>query len=87
MNMVEKKPVGKVTHFFSNISVAVVKLKGSLKVGDTIEIETGEGPFKQKVDSMQVDHKPVKTAKKGGEIGLKVNHPVRAGNQVNKVKE
>jgi putative protease len=85
--MVEKQPIGKVTHFFDKISVAVVELTGNLKVGDTIEIETGEGPFQQKVDSMQVDHKSVEEAKSGDAIGLKVDNPVREGNQVNKVTE
>ncbi len=85
--MGEKQPIGKVKHFFDKIGVAVVELTGELKVGDTIEIETSEGPFQQKVDSMQVEHNPVETAKKGDAIGLKVDNPVREGNKVNKVTE
>lgn len=85
--MAEKQPIGKVTHFFDKISVAVVELTGELKVGDTIEIETSEGPFQQKVDSMQIEHNSVETAKEGDAIGLKVDNPVREGNKVSKVTE
>ena len=85
--MVEKQPVGKITHFFDKINVAVVQLTGKIKVGDTIEIETGDGPFQQKIDSMQVNHNPVEEAKSGDAIGLKVDNPVREGNKVNKVTE
>jgi hypothetical protein len=31
--------VGEVAHFFGNINVAALKLKGDLKVGDRISIE------------------------------------------------
>lgn len=85
--MAEKQPIGKVAHFFNKISVAVVALTGKLKEGDTIEIETSEGPFQQKVSSMQVDHKPVEEAKAGDDIGLKVDNPVKEGNKVNKITE
>jgi translation elongation factor EF-1alpha len=85
--MAEKEPVGKVTHFFDKISVAVIELTGSLKAGDKIEIETKEGPFQQEVTSMQVDHKPVEKAKKGDAIGMKVDNPVKEGNPVSKLAE
>ena len=57
---IEGKLVGEVTHYFSNIGVAVVNLSGSLSQGDEIRIIGGESTdFNQKVDSMQVDHKEV----------------------------
>jgi putative protease len=74
------KPIGKITHYFSEIKVAVVKLSGPLKVGDEIRITGGESTdFNQKIKSMQVDHKAVKTAKKGKSVGLKVDEKVREG--------
>jgi len=77
--------VGKITHFFDNISVAVlVMTDGSIKVGDMIRIgEVGTG-VEQKVESMQVDHKQVDTANKGEEVGLKVSAPVKEGDVVYK---
>ncbi|KKQ23387.1 MAG: hypothetical protein A3G45_03160 [Candidatus Staskawiczbacteria bacterium RIFCSPLOWO2_12_FULL_37_15] len=81
-----EKLVGKVTHFFSNIDVAVINLSGSLKEGDEIRIMGGENTdFNQTVDSMQVDHKEVKSAKKGDEVGLKVKEKVREGYNVYKI--
>jgi len=78
----EKKKIGKITHFFPKISVAVVELAGSLKVGDTIEVEGHGSTFEQKIDSMQMEHEQVKAAKKGDAIGLKVLQPVKAGDVV-----
>ncbi len=83
-----KKPIGKVTHFFDKIGVAVVELTGSLKAGETIEIaKDEESTFQQVVTSMQVDHKPVEKAKKGDAIGMKVDNPVKEGAVVSKVTE
>ena len=80
------KLVGKVTHYFSNIGVAVVNLSASLGQGDEVRIIGGESTdFNQKVDSIQVDHKVVKKAKKGDSVGMKVSEKVREGYQVYKV--
>ena len=82
----EGKLVGKVTHYFSNIGVAVVDLLAPLAQGDEIRIVGGQSTgFNQKIDSMQVDHKAVEKAKKGDSVGLKVSEKVREGYQVYKV--
>jgi len=77
-----KKQVGKVSHFFSNISVAVIELKSGLKKGDKILIEGAHTSFKQKVSSMQLEHEKIEAAKKGQAIGLKVKDRVREGDKV-----
>src|SRR3989338_8835632 len=80
------KLVGKVTHYFSDIKVGVIKVSAPLKEGDEIRIIGGENTdFNQKVKSMQTDHKEIKTAKKGNDIGLKVSEKVREGYEVYKV--
>jgi len=79
------KQIGEITHYFGNIGVAVIKLSGSLKVGDEIRIVGGEETdFNQKIDSMQVDHKEIKSAKKGDEVGMKVEQRIREGYKVYK---
>ncbi len=84
--MAEEKPIGKITHYFSNISVAVIDLLAPLKEGDEIRITGGENTdFTQAVESMQVDHEKVKTAKKGDSVGMKVKEKVREGYHVYKV--
>ena len=81
----EGKLIGKITHYFGNIGVAVIELTDRLKIGDTIRIVGGEIDFEQVVDSMEVDHKKVKKAKKGDGIGLKISQKVREGYKVYKI--
>lgn len=80
--MAKEKQIGEVSNFFEHVSVAAIKLKSPLKVGDTIEFKGGEVDFEQKVDSMQIQHKQVNAAKKGDEIGIKVKDKVRKGYKV-----
>ena len=82
----EGKLIGEVTHYFGNIGVAVIKLSGPLKVGDEIRIVGGEETdFNQTVDSMEVDHQKINSAKKGDELGMEVKEKVREGYKVYKV--
>jgi translation elongation factor EF-1alpha len=73
-NVVE---VGRVTHFFAKISVAVIELKAPLAVGDTIVVKGPTTDFEQVVESMQIEHNNVKRAEAGQSIGLKVVQRVR----------
>jgi translation elongation factor EF-1alpha len=81
----EKKLIGEITHYFTKIGVAVIELSDKLSVGDEILIEGASTNFKQKVTSMQIEHKNVKVAKAGDSIGLKVDDRVREGDQVYKI--
>ena len=78
----KEKPIGAVTHFYGGISVAIVKFAKAVSVGDEIRFKGATTDFSQKIDSMQYDHKDVKTAKKGEEIGIKVANRVREGDEV-----
>lgn len=77
--------VGRVTHFFPKISVAVVELKAPLKVGDHILIRGATTNFEQIVESMQIEHRPVQEAGPGQAIGLKVRDRVRKKDIVYKI--
>lgn len=80
------KQIGTVTHYFDKIKVAVIKFKEPIKVGDTIKIEGGISTnFKQKIASIQVDHKKVAKTKKNQEAGVKVKEKVHDGYKVYKV--
>ena len=81
----EGKLIGKVTHYFSKIGVAIIELSDSLKVGDTIRIIGSTVDITQEVDSIEVDHQKVEKAKKGDIIGLKVDEKVREDNKVYKI--
>ncbi len=83
-----EEEIGRISHFFSKIGVGVVELtKGELKVGDTIHIKGHTTDLYQKVESMQVEHSPVQSAKKGDSIGLRVESQVRDHDLVFKVTE
>jgi len=82
--MAEKKPVGKISHFFPKISVAVVEVQRKIKVGDKIKIVGHGKEFEQEIKSMQIEHKQVKEASKGKSIGMKVNEDVKEGDLVYK---
>jgi putative protease len=83
--LVEGEIIGKVTHYFSKIGVAVIELTGTLSVGDTIHIKGATTDFTQEVTSMQVEHKEVETASAGQGIGMKVDEPCREHDIVYKV--
>ena len=80
MSEEEGKLIGKVSHYFSKIGVAVIELSGSLSTGDTIRIVGGEKTdFEQTIDSMEMEHEKIEKAKKGDAIGTKVKEKVREG--------
>ena len=82
----EGKIIGKISHYFSNIDVAVINLISPLKIGETIRIIGGqETDFNQKVKSMQIEHEEVKKAKKGDMVGMKIDEKVHDGYKVYKI--
>ena len=80
------KPVGKVTHYYDKLGVAIVELVAGLKIGDKIKFEGHGSDFEQTVGTMQVDHEEVKEAKKGDVVGLQATGKVREGAIVLKVE-
>lgn len=78
--------LGVVTHFYSHLSVAVVRLEaGSLRLGDTIHVKGHTSDFRQRVESMQIEHQPVTEVGPGQEFGLKVIEHAREHDVVYKV--
>ena len=78
--------IGVVTHYFSHLSVAVVKLEGAtLRVGDTIHIRGHTTDFEQRVDSLQVNHESVPEVGPRDDFGLQVREHVREHDVVYKV--
>lgn len=81
------KPVGKVNHFYSHISVAIVKVaKGNeISVGEVLHFKGHTTDFKHPVSSMQYFHEPIAKAKAGQEVGIKVKGKTREGDKVYKI--
>ena len=80
--MMGEKEVGEVSTFFSQVNVAAIKLSDKLKVGDRIRIKGYTTDFEQTIDSIQVERKPLKEAKKGDHVGIKVKEKVRPNDKV-----
>ena len=79
--------VGKVTHYYDKIGVAVVDLDASISAGDKIKFSRGgEDLFEQTIESIQVEHEKKDSAKKGDVIGLKTDEVVKEGAEVYKIK-
>jgi hypothetical protein len=87
----EKPPVqpgilaGEVTHYFAQVKVAAIKLKGPVAVGDMLQFHGATTDFKMKINSMQINRVPVTQAAKGAEIGILAPKRVREGDQVYKL--
>jgi len=77
--------VGKITHYYDKIGVAVVELSDTLAAGDLIKISGHDREFTMTVSSMQVEHQQITEAKKGQAVGMKVDQEVFEGDEVYKV--
>ncbi len=82
-----EKRIGKVTHYYNRIRVAVVDLSGELRVGDVIHIRGRSTGFTQAVESMEIEHEKVESAGPDAEVAIKVTDRVRKGDGVYKVIE
>ena len=80
--------IGVVTHYFSHLSVAVVKLDPgtALRVGDNIHIKGHTSDFGQRVESLQVGHAPVSEVGPDDDFGMKVAAHAREHDVVYKVR-
>ena len=81
----ELQEVGRVSHFFTKISVAVIELTATVSVGDRILIKGPTTNLEQTVDSMEIEHEKVQKAGAGQSIGLKVKDRVRETDVVYKI--
>lgn len=78
--------LGIVTHYFSHLSVAIIQLDvGILREGDVVHIKGHTSDFKQRVESMEVEHVRVSEAHPGQSFGLRVKEHAREHDVVYKV--
>ncbi len=80
--MAKNDLIGEITHWYDKINVAVVKLVKTLQVGDKIKIKHGDKEFEETIDSMELDHKPVQSGKKGQEIAIKLSQKANEGAEI-----
>ncbi|MGB8111543.1 MAG: EF-Tu/IF-2/RF-3 family GTPase [Pseudolabrys sp.] len=79
--------IGVVTHYYSHLSVAILRLEsGTLRVGDVIHIRGHTTDLSQRVESLEVNHAPATEVGPNGDFGLKVVGHVREHDVVYKVR-
>jgi hypothetical protein len=69
--------IGRVTHYFSQLSVAAVKLEAPIRVGQRIHIKGHTTDIEQTVDSLEVEHEQVESAGPNDDVALHVDDHVR----------
>lgn len=77
--------IGKITHYFSRLGVAVVRLEEELSIGEKLLIKGRITNFSQTVSSIQSEHKSLEKASAGMEIGMKTENPVEVGDIVYRI--
>ena len=84
--MAGEERIGTVTHYYGELSVAAVRIEsGTLRLGDTIHVVGHTSDFRQRVESMQIEHESASEVGAGQEIGLKVTAHAREHDVVYKV--
>lgn len=81
-----EKEIGVVSSYFSHVGVAAIKLSDTLKVGDKVHVKGNTTDFETKVGEIQIERKPIKQAKKGDHIGIKIPDKVRPNDKVFLIK-
>ena len=82
----QEKPIGKATHFYGNISVAIIKFNRNVSAGTELHFKGATTDFKEAAKSMQYNHAAITVAPKGKQIGVKVKKKVREGDLVYKAE-
>ena len=72
------EPIGHVTHYFPHVKAAAVMIeRDTLKTGDTLYFKGHTTRFKQKLESLQIEHQAVPEAGPGDEVGIQVRSRTR----------
>lgn len=80
------EPLGHVTHYFPKVKATAIMIdRKRLATGDTLYFKGHTTHFKQKVESLQINHQPVTEAGEGEEVGIRVKSRTREGDLVFKI--
>lgn len=80
------KRVGTVTHYFDHLKVAVLALTEAIHNGESLHFLGHSTDFRQEVSSLQIEHKPVETAKAGDDVALQVVQRVHPNDAVFRIE-
>ncbi len=80
--MAEEKLIGKVTHYYGKLGVAIIELSEPLRLGQTIHFKGAHDDFTQEVTDLQYEHAAIEEGKAGQQVGVKVSQKVHENDQV-----
>lgn len=80
-----EKLVGKITHYYSRLGVAVLELSGEIRLADEVHILGRITDFTQYVNSLEINHQKIERAGPGTEVALLLEDYARPGDAVFKV--
>ncbi len=78
--------IGRVERFYGHASVAAGRLRGSLRVGETVYVRGWTTDFRQQIDSLQINHESVEEAGAGELVGVRVDRQCRPRDIVYKLR-
>jgi len=78
----KQKPIGKITHYYGHLGVAIIKFNRNVKKGEEVHFRGAHTDFTQEIESIQYDHEDIEVAKKGQDVGIKVKEKVREGDEI-----
>jgi hypothetical protein len=81
-----EKRIGKITHYYSRLSVAVLDLVDEIHLGDKIHIKGRLTDLSMSIESLEIEHQKIEAAKPGMEVALQVGGYVREGDEIFKVE-
>jgi len=79
---VMQRLIGKVVHYYDRIGVAIIDLKEPLRVGDMVMLKKGDRIVPQRIESIEIEHASVTSAKRGDIVGVKVDTEAYEGTVV-----
>ncbi len=80
--MAEEKLVGKITHYYDKLGVAIIDLTAPLKLNQTVHIKGAHTDFTQPVSQLQFEHQDIPEGKAGQQVGIKVEQKIRENDEV-----
>lgn len=78
--------VGKISHYFDHINVAVLTLTEAIHVGETLHFLGHSTDFRQEITSLEIEHKAVETARPGEDVAMKVTQRVHPNDAIFRVE-
>jgi putative protease len=79
--------VGKVLHYFDRVNAAIVQVEaGEIRVGDVLQFKGHTTDFRQRIERLELEHRPVEVARVGQQVGVHVSQRVREHDDVLKLQ-